>query len=110
MSTGENGVCVRILEKEFRIGCPAHQEEALRESARYLDLQMRKIRQSGKVIGMERIAMMAALNIANEFLTLKNTPSDLELQFADRIKELQTKLDAALVKPVKTVKTTEPTA
>lgn len=96
MNTGENGVCVRILEKELRIACPANQEQALRESARYLDQQMRRIQQTGKVIGLERIAMMAALNIANEYLTLKNGPSESELQFANRLKEMQDKIDGVL--------------
>lgn len=96
MNTADNGVCVRILEKELKIACRPEQEAALREAARYLDEQMRKIHQTGKVVGMERIALMAALNISNEFLTLKNTPSELEMQFSERLKRLQDKIDGVL--------------
>ena len=66
MSMSEKGFCVRILEKEFRVSCSPNQELALRDAALYLDRQMRKIRQSGKVIGLDRICVMAALNITNE--------------------------------------------
>jgi cell division protein ZapA len=78
MSIGENGICVRILEKEFRVACSESQELALRDAAQYLDKQMRLIRQSGRVIGLERIAVMAALNITNELLTLKKTAFEPE--------------------------------
>lgn len=98
MSTDENGVCVRILEKELRIACPANQENALRESARYLDQQLRKIRHSGKVIGLERMLMIAALNITNELLTLKNSPSELEAQFSQRLEVLKDKIDGAIAR------------
>ena len=96
MSIGEKGVCVRILEKELRIGCAPSQETALREAALYLDKHMRKIRQTGKVVGIERIAMMAALNIANELLSLKNTPPKIDNDMSDRLKVLQDKIDGVL--------------
>jgi cell division protein ZapA len=107
MSTSENGVCVRILEKEFRIACPSNQEQALRESAHYLDQQMRKIRQTGKVIGLERIAMMAALNITNAYLSLKNSPSELEAQFSERLRVLQDKIDGVLAQKDETKERTD---
>ncbi len=98
MSIGENGICVRILEKEFRVACPKSQELALREAAQYLDKQMRLIRQSGRVIGIERIAVMAALNIANELLTLKNTSFEPDEAFSERLKLLQEKIDNVLAR------------
>lgn len=61
-------VSVSILDKEYQVACPADQEAELIVSASYLDKQMRSIRQSGKVIGLERIAVMAALNISHELL------------------------------------------
>ncbi len=61
-------VVVKILGKEYQIACPAGQQAALVESASYLDQQMSHIRQNGKVIGLERIAVMAALNISYELL------------------------------------------
>lgn len=96
MSIGEKGICVRILEKELRIACPPNQESALRDAAQYLDSQMRKIRQTGRVIGLDRIAMMAALNITNELLTMRNRLSPAEENFLERIKELQDKIDTVL--------------
>ncbi len=61
-------VTVKILEKEYQVACPAEKEAALMVSAKYLDKQMRGIRDTGKVIGLERIAVMAALNISYELL------------------------------------------
>lgn len=105
MSIGEKGICVRILEKEFRIACPVSQEQALRDAAQYLDKQMRLIRQSGRVIGMERIAVMAALNIANELLALKNTAYEPDEAFSERLKLLQDKIDSALARETNTRET-----
>ena len=68
MSQDIETVRVQILDKDYQVACPAPQKEGLLEAARYLDQQMRAIRQSGKVIGVERIAVMAALNISHEFL------------------------------------------
>jgi len=61
-------VSVSILDKDYQVACPAEQEAELIVSASYLDKQMRSIRESGKVIGLERIAVMAALNISHELL------------------------------------------
>ncbi len=61
-------VTVNILDKEYQVACPEEQEAELVISAKYLDKQMRGIRDSGKVIGLERIAVMAALNISHELL------------------------------------------
>jgi len=61
-------VTVKILDKEYQVACPEEQEAELVVSAKYLDNQMRSIRDTGKVIGLERIAVMAALNISHELL------------------------------------------
>ena len=63
-----NTITVRILDKEYQVACPEDQQAELVVSARYLDKQMRSIRDTGKVIGLERIAVMAALNISYELL------------------------------------------
>ncbi len=59
-------VTVRILDKDYHIACPASERPNLERAAEYLDKKMRDIRRSGKVIGTERIAVMAALNITYE--------------------------------------------
>ena len=74
-------VAVSILGKEYQVACPAEQHAELLLSARYLDEQMRAIRATGKVIGLERIAVMAALNIAHELLRTRNAaPADKAAQ------------------------------
>jgi cell division protein ZapA len=67
-----NTVSVTILEKEYQVACPEDQQAELLLSARHLDEQMRAIRATGKVIGLERIAVMAALNISHELLQARN--------------------------------------
>ncbi|HZJ94473.1 MAG TPA: cell division protein ZapA [Thiopseudomonas sp.] len=59
-------VAVRILDKDYHIVCPASESVNLERAAEYLDYKMREIRRTGKVIGAERIAVMAALNITHE--------------------------------------------
>ena len=67
-----NTVSVDILEKEYQVACPPDEEMALTQAARYLDQHMRDIRSTGKVMGLERVAIMAALNISHELLALKS--------------------------------------
>ena len=64
-------VTVRILEKEYFVSCPQDERADLLDSAEYLNKKMREIRDSGKVVGADRIAVMAALNMANELLRLR---------------------------------------
>jgi len=64
-------VTIKLLGKEFVVGCPAENEADLLASASHLNDKMQEIRDSGKILGMERIAVMAALNISNEFLSSK---------------------------------------
>ena len=61
MSGDPSRVTVKILEKEYHVTCPAEERAALVDSAEYLNRKMREIRDSGKVIGLDRIAVMAAL-------------------------------------------------
>lgn len=69
-------VSVEILDKDYQIACPADEELALERAARELDARMRTIRTSGSVIGVERIAVMAALNLCHELqATRDNTDS-----------------------------------
>ncbi|UZR27157.1 cell division protein ZapA [Methylococcus mesophilus] len=59
---------VHLLGKEYPIGCAEDEQHDLLIAARFLDERMRKIRETGRVIGTERIAIMAALNIAHELV------------------------------------------
>jgi cell division protein ZapA len=98
-------VVVKILGKDYQVACPPGQRNALIESASYLDQQMASIRKNGKVIGLERIAVMAALNISYELLQAGNQPdqagANTEQAPADtlsskQLKTLNTKLEDAL--------------
>lgn len=62
---------VTILGKPFRVACADDERDELLEAVAYVDGKMREIRDSGKVVGTDRIAVMAALNIAHELLTMR---------------------------------------
>ena len=92
-------VIVKILDKDYQVACPEDQEAELMVSARYLDAQMRRIRDTGKVIGLERIAIMAGLNISNELLQAPEEPEPVELPpAAEQVHLINRKLDDALYK------------
>ncbi len=91
-------VTVRILDKEYRIGCGTGEREALIASAYHLDARMREIHNSGKVIGMDRIAVMAALNITHEFLQLRSEKETLTRQINGEIRNLHNKVGTAVDK------------
>jgi cell division protein ZapA len=59
---------IQILDKEYRVACGPEEEQALLEAARYLSKKMQEIRDKGRVIGVDRIAVMAALNLAHDLL------------------------------------------
>ena len=89
-------VSIHLLDKEYRVSCPPEEQEALRASASYLGKKMKEIRDSGKVIGTDRIAVMAALNIAHEFLKIRSDSTSQSDSLGTRIRSLQGKIDAAL--------------
>ncbi|MBA6413532.1 cell division protein ZapA [Parahaliea sp. F7430] len=91
-------VSVRILDKDYQVASPEDQQAELILSARYLDQKMRAIRDSGKVIGIERIAVMAALNISYELLraTEQLKAGELGGSAADNVEHLSQKIEDAL--------------
>ncbi len=86
---------VAIMGREFRVSCPAEEKEGLLQAVSYLDRKMREIRDTGKVIGLERIAIMAALNITHDYLAARPPAVD-EAALQHRIAGLNALLDAAL--------------
>ena len=89
-------ITVTILDREFRVSCPLEEQQHLIESAEVLDQRMREIRDTGRVIGVDRIAVMAALNITSELLSNEST-SDTELQTTNQaIDRMQSKIDQCL--------------
>lgn len=98
MATEIKPVTVYILDKEYRVACPDDERGALAESARYLDRKMREIRDSGKVVGADRIAAMAALNIAHELLLQRGQRDDYAHGLQARVRLLQDKIEETLNK------------
>ena len=68
MTEPTNSVEVTLLGRTYRVACEESEREALMQAVAYLDGKMNEIRKAGKVMGAERIAVMAALNIANDLL------------------------------------------
>jgi cell division protein ZapA len=89
-------VSVRILEKEYQVSCPASERTDLLDSAEILNAKMREIRDSGKVVGLDRIAVMAALNMANELLHAKARDRALEGSVGQRLKLMSDRVESVL--------------
>jgi cell division protein ZapA len=89
-------VNVKILEKEYQISCKADERAELLDSAELLNSRMRQIKESGKVTGLDRIAVMAALNIANELISAKGKGDVLENDASDRIQAMRERVESAL--------------
>ncbi|MEX2367507.1 MAG: cell division protein ZapA [Pseudohongiellaceae bacterium] len=96
MSSEVDSVNITILGKEYQISCPPEEEEALRKSARYLDEQMARIKSRGSILGFEKIAVMAALNISHELLKKSRMVAESETGSQQDLKQLEDKIDLAL--------------
>lgn len=88
-------VSVRILDKEYQVACPPEERDALLRAAQELDERMRTIRNSANIIGLERIAVMAALNLSHELLSERNAPQTSGID-ADALHKLNDKIDRSL--------------
>ena len=91
-------VSVRIMDKEYIVACPYDERSALLDAAEFLNSRMRDIRDSGKVVGLDRIAVMAALNLAHEFLKGKDRESKLDSGVGQRVRALRERVEGALEK------------
>ncbi len=91
-------VKVHILDREFMFAAPAEERDGLLESARQLDARMREIRDGGKIVGIDRIAIMAALNITHEMLKAQNSAAGAEA-LNDRLQALNHRIDEFLDTP-----------
>ena len=89
-------IAVQILDKEYRVACEPGDETKLLTAAKHLDDRMRDIRSTGKVIGTDRIAVMAALNITNELLSQKDNASEKAESVGKRVRDLRDRIEVAL--------------
>lgn len=86
-----DSVVVHILDKEYRVACPPGEKDSLIRAARFLDEKMREVKEAN-VIGLERIAIMAALNMSHELLQTSGALEDRE-QGQERISGLLDRID-----------------
>ncbi len=95
-----NAVSINIMGKDYLVACSADEKRELLRSADYLNRKMCEIRDSGKIIGTDRIAVMAALNITHELLNQENkgVVDDSQHAIRDRIMSLSNKIEDALYK------------
>jgi cell division protein ZapA len=90
------GIEVTVLERTLRIACKEEERQDLLKAVRYLDTKMREIRDSGKVIGGERIAILAALNIAHELLSTRRGSGFDMGEFKRRMRDMVAAIDEAM--------------
>ncbi len=89
-------VSVRILDKEYLVACPPEERTDLLDSAEALNAKVREIRDTGSIVGLDRIAVMAALNMANDLLHAKARDNEIEGTFSNRLKLISDRVDNAL--------------
>ncbi len=92
---GDSSLNIKIMDKDYRVACPPEKQASLQESAEFLNDRLNEIKDKGSIIGTERIAIMAALNLAHELLDSKeslNELSDTDM----RVENLNKKIDLML--------------
>ncbi|MCP4414423.1 MAG: cell division protein ZapA [Gammaproteobacteria bacterium] len=94
--TDASTLTVNILDREFRVNCSKSEQQHLVESATSLDKRMREIKDTGRVIGVDRIAIMAALNLASELLSTENENSGSIEKINQSIERMQEKIQQSL--------------
>jgi cell division protein ZapA len=91
-------VTVRILDKDYVIACPPEERAELLESVEVLNGKMREIRDSGKIVGLDRVAVMAALNLTQDMLRLRQRDKRVDGEFQGRVRALRERVDTALAR------------
>ncbi len=98
MNEGQARVSVRILEKDYLITCPIEERSDLLDSAEFLHSKMREIRDTGKVVGLDRIAVIAALNMASELLRFRKRDTEAESDVGGRLRILRERVESVMEK------------
>ncbi len=89
-------VSVRILDKEYQVACPANERTDLLDSAEVLNAKMLEIRDSGRIVGIDRIAVMAALTMANDLLHAQARDRTLDGDVSSRLKLISDRVESVL--------------
>ena len=87
---------VSILDKDYKVACPPGEQSALLESAKFLDTKMREVRDTGNIMGSERIAVITALNMAADLLKSGSVDKELGQELPPRLKDLESKISRVL--------------
>jgi len=96
MSAEPKGLQITLMGRQYRVACAQEEQEGLLKAVEFLNRKMQEVRDNGKVIGQERIAIMAALNIAHEFLTTKVGGGFDMAEIKRRMASMETVLERAL--------------
>ena len=98
MTDRQARVSVRILEKEYQVACLPEERSELLDSAEYLNSKMREIRDGGNIIDLDRIAVMAALNLAHELLKIRSRVDGVQNDVGHRVRQMRERVETALTK------------
>ena len=91
-------VSVRILEKEYQVACLPEERSELLDSAEYVNGKMREIRDGGNVVGLDRIAVMVALNLAHELLKVRTRGDGVDAESGQKVRRMRERVESALTK------------
>ena len=89
-------VTVKILDRDYQVTCPPEERAGLIKSAEYLDRRMREVRDAGKVVGVDRMAVMVALNLASELLAAHTGQAEFQASVGARLRAMHERLDASV--------------
>ena len=88
-----NVITIKVLDRDYTVGCPAEQEQSLQEAAKLLDKQMRDIQGNNKTVSLDRVAVLAALNIAHDLQLLKSSREKSDALVGKSLGDMNRKLD-----------------
>lgn len=89
-------VSIRILDREYTVGCEPEERDSLQAAARLLDAKMREVRGSNRVAALDRVAVLAALNLAHELMQQRQGGGERERELARTLGDLTRRLDGLL--------------
>jgi cell division protein ZapA len=96
MSASSEPVSIRVLDREYTVGVEPDERDSLMAAAKLLDAKMRDVRGANRMAAVDRVAVLAALNLAHELQQLRNDNAARDRELAHTLGELQGKLDALL--------------
>ena len=96
MSDSADAVSIRVLDREYTVGVSAEERDGLLAAARLLDARMRELRGNNRMVALDRIAVLAALNLAHEVQQLRQERESQQRELAGTLEALNRRLDGLL--------------